>query len=218
MTKKSICLDRIREGHKRLVEVRGAYAVLRDKQDIVLLHFLDRADQIVQAALLIDSLATPLQILCRVLCEDFFLACWIAQSQTAVEEYEAGVAAEVAKMMSASLRNGWGVIRNRQTKQAVTREFMQNEFLPKLKALKTPRAKIEQIAQKLGLARVYDILYRSASLDLHGNTFGVLDGSSDGGDYRALSSIDAVLACLLVLVELPRKPYDPKVILALMRL
>jgi hypothetical protein len=218
MTKKEKCLERIREGLKQLVTIKAGYATRQDKQDVILLHFLDRAEQIVRAAALIDNLATPLQILCRVFCEDFFLACWISQSMEAAEEYEAGVAAEVAKMMGISLTNGWGVIQNRHTKAPVSEEFMQTEFFPKLKALKTPRTNVEQIAQKLGLQKVYDILYRGASLDLHGNTFGLPDHQGEGGDYAALSAIDAILDCLVALVELPRKPFNAKAILVRMRL
>jgi hypothetical protein len=95
---------------------------------------------------------------------------------------------------------------------------MKADFLPKLKALKTPRTKVEQIAQKLGLQKLYDILYRGASLDLHGNTFGLPEYPGEGGDYVALSAIDAILACLVALIELPRIPYDAKAILARMRL
>jgi hypothetical protein len=218
MTKRTKCLERMRERLKQLAAIRSEYARLTDKQDVILQHFLDRAEQIAQAAVSIDILATPLQILCRVLCEDFFLVCWISQSKEAAEEYEAGVAAEVAKMMSVSLANGWGVIQNIHTKAPVSRAFMQTELLTKLKALKTPRTKIEQIAQKLGLQKVYDILYRGASLDLHGNTFGLPEQSDEDAAYAALSSIDAILSCLVPLVELPRKPYDAKAILVLMRL
>ncbi len=218
MTKKEKCLERIREGLKQLVTIKAGYATRQDRQEVILLHFLDRAEQIVRAAALIDTLATPLQILCRVFCEDLFLACWISQSMEAADEYEAGVASEVAKMMGISLTNGWGAIQNRHTKAPVSEEFMQTEFFPKLKALKTPRTNVEQIAKKLGLQKVYDILYRGASLDLHGNTFGLPDHQGEGGDYAALSAIDAILDCLLTLVELPRKPFNAKAILVRMRL
>jgi hypothetical protein len=218
MTKKEKCLERIRYGLNQLVSIKAGYATRQDKQDMILRHFLDRAEQIVQAALLIETLATPLQILCRVFCEDLFLACWISLSKEAADEYEVGVAAEVAKMMGVSLTNGWGVIQNRHTKEPVSEGFMQTEVFPKLKALKTPRTNVEQIAQKLGLQKVYDILYRGASLDLHGNTFGLPDHPGEGADYAALSAIDAILACLISLAELPRKPFDAKAILVLMRL
>ena len=218
MTKKEKCVKRIREGLKQLSAIKADYAMRQDKQDQILLHFLDRAEQILQAVLLIDTLATPLQILCRVFCEDFFLACWISQSTEAAEEYEAGVTAAVAKMMGVSLANGWGVIQSRHTNTPVSKEFMQTEFFPKLKTLKTPRSNVEQIAQRLGLQKVYDILYRGTSLDLHGNTFGLLEHLDEGRDYDALSAIDAILACLVALVELPRKSYDAKSILVRMRL
>jgi hypothetical protein len=87
-----------------------------------------------------------------------------------------------------------------------------------LNALKTPRTNIEQIAQKLGLQKVYDILYRASSLELHGNTFGLPQPQGDEADYMALSAIDAILDCLLATVSLPRKPYDAQDILIRMRI
>jgi len=164
----------------------------------------------------VEALPTPLHILCRVLCEDFFLVCWISQSSEAAKEYEDGVAAELAKMLGLSLSRGWGAIRKRHSGEAVTQEFMETEFFPKLKALKTPRTKIEKIAQGLGLQKLYDVLYRASSLDVHGNTFGLPVPPEEPG-YIALSSIDGILACMVDVLALPRKPYDAKAILTRMR-
>jgi hypothetical protein len=217
-SKKEKCLVRIRERLKQLLVVKSAYAIKQDRQDIVLLHFIERAEEIVKASLLVEALPTPLQVLCRVFCEDLFLVCWIAQSLEATKEYEEGVQAEMAKMLGVSLSNGWGVIRNRHSKEPITQDFMETQFLPKLKALKTPRTNIEQIAQRLGLQKVYDILYRASSLELHGNTFGLFLPKTDEADYIALSAIDAILDCVLATVALPRKAYDAQDILARMRI
>jgi hypothetical protein len=217
-SKKEKCLERIREGLKHLLVVKRTYDMKQDRQDIVLLHFIERAEEIVKASLLVEGLSSPLQILCRVFCEDLFLVCWIAQSLEATKEYEDGVQAQIAKMLAVSLSNGLGVIRDRHSKEPVTKDFMETQFLPKLNALKTPRTNIEQIAQKLGLQKVYDILYRASSLELHGNTFGLPQPQGDEADYMALSAIDAILDCLLATVSLPRKPYDAQDILIRMRI
>jgi len=216
--KKEKCLARIQESLAQLTTIKGAYAIQKDKQSIVLLHFVERAEQIAKASLLLDTLPTPLQILCRVLCEDFFLVCWICRSIKAAEEYERGVEAEVAKMMRACISNGWGILQNKHSKEPVTKEFMETEFLPKLKTLKTPRTNIGQIAQELGLLKVYDILYRGMSLELHGNTFGLPTPNGEGADYMALSAIDSVLDCFVLSVKLPRQPYEAHDILVRMRL
>jgi hypothetical protein len=212
---KETCLARIRSGLEQLLAIKRAYAMQQDNQGKVLLHFIGRAEEIIRASLLVEALPTPLHILCRVLCEDFFLVCWISQSSGAAKEYEEGVAAELAKMLELSLSRGWGAIRKSSGK-AVTQEFMDTEFLPKLKALKTPRTKIEQIAQGLGLQKLYDILYRASSLDVHGNTFSLPLPPEEPG-YMALSSIDGILACMVTVLGLPRKPYDANAILTRMR-
>jgi len=95
---------------------------------------------------------------------------------------------------------------------------MEQEFWPKLKTLRAPRTNIEQIAQRLGLQKLYDTLYRAASLEVHGNTFG-LPGLRDAeADYTALSSIDALLNCIIAIVALPRKLLESKEILSRLRI
>jgi hypothetical protein len=215
-SKKESCLARIGQGLEQLSAIKRAYTVQQDDQDKVLLHFIERAEEIIKASLLVEALPIPLHILCRVFCEDFFLICWISQSYKAAKEYEDGVAAELAKMLDLSLSRGWGTIRNKHSREPVTREFMETQFLPRLKALKTPRMKIEQIAQGLGLPKLYDILYRASSLDVHANTFSLPLPPEKPG-YMALSSINALLDCMVTVLALPRRPYDAKAILTRMR-
>jgi hypothetical protein len=215
---KSLCIDRIRNQMSQLSNIRDSYLGRRDKTDTVLLHFIQRTEEIVTSSLLSAGLPTVLMILCRVLCEDLFLIYWIAQSTEAAEEYEEGVQNEMAKMLGVSLSNGWGVIRNIHTGEVVSKEFMEQEFWPKLKALRAPRTRIEQIAQRLGLQKLYDTLYRAASLEVHGNTFGLPEPRGGDADYIALSSIDALLNCILAIVALPRKILEPKEILSRLRI
>jgi len=215
---KSFCIDRIRKQMSRLSDIKDSYQGLREKTDTVLLHFIERTEEIVTSSLLSAGLPTVLMILCRVLCEDLFLIYWITQSTEAADEYEEGVQNEMAKMLGVSLSNRWGVIRNIHTGEAVSKEFMEQEFWPKLKTLRTPRTKIEQIAQRLGLQKLYDTLYRAASLEVHGNTFGLPEPRGAEADYIALSSIDALLNCILAIVALPRKIVEPNEILSRLRI
>jgi Family of unknown function (DUF5677) len=214
-SQKEKCLERIRIGLNQLSVIKSEYAALSDKQAVILLHFIGRGEQLIKASLMAEALHTPLQVLCRVFCEDFILACWVSQSLGAAEEYEKGVQAEVAKMMGVSLSNSWAILRNKHSKEPVTREFMETEFIPKLKALKTPRTNINQIAREIGLEKLYDILYRASSLELHGNTFGL---ALPRDDYMGLSAIASILDCLVATLTLPRKPFDPQKILARMRI
>lgn len=204
---------------RRLRAQRERYPESGTKQDEVMLHFMDRADQIASAAVLCAELATPLQILSRVLCEDLFLVYWIADSEENAVKYEEGVLSELAKGMRANIRAGRANLRNIRTKEPVTEEFINNELLPRLSAMTNPRANIEQLAGEKGLSRVYDILYRAASLEVHGNTFGIVAAAQNGeGCDIALPAILALLECIIAIVHYPRRTVSVSEILTILRL
>lgn len=218
MSKIETCLERIKQRSQQLSSLKREYGNLADKQSLILLDFINRAEEIAKATLLLSTLPVPLQILCRVLCEDFFLVCWISASSRAAEEYEQGVTTEVAKILSATLSNGWGNIQHTEFKEPVTHEFMKNEFYPKLNSLKTSKKSAEKIATTMGLQKVYDILYRTCSLHLHGNTFGLPSAPPDEEIFIPLSAIDSLFNCLLMTVALPRKAFNAENILTEMHL
>lgn len=136
MSKKAACISRMEKILAELGALKPAYAGLSTSQDQVLAHFMDRADEIVTASLLAKDLPVPLHILSRVLCEDLFLVASVAQSADAAEEYEAGVEGEMARLMLAHLKAGWGVIRNIRTKEPATAEFMKRSSALKSRASK----------------------------------------------------------------------------------
>jgi hypothetical protein len=204
---------------RRLREEAAKYPQSGTQQDEVLLHFIRRADQIVSASILAKDYPTPLQVMSRVLCEDLFLIAWIAQSEGNSVEYEAGANSEMVKMMLVHLADGRAVIQNRHTGDPAPSDFMKTELIPQLERLKVPRANIEQTARKLGLQRVYDILYRAASLEVHGNTFGI--SSVDEEEQMceiALSSLTAVLECIVAIVAFPRRHVSSLEIFKILRL
>ena len=146
------------------------------------------------------------------------LVCWIAHVQGAADEYQTGVVSEKAKMMRASLQNRRAVIQNRSTGEPVSDDFMQDVFLPKLATLKIPRKNIEQIAKAMDLGKLYDVLYRSMSLDLHGNSFGLPEYSGEGADFAALSALETLLDCMILILAVPRRSFNAMEILVRMKL
>jgi hypothetical protein len=199
---------------------RAKYPAYGTKQDEVLLHFIERAEQFVGASITAKDYPLSLSVISRILCEDFFLVVWIAESEKNALEYEAGVLSEVAKMMEVNLAAGRSVIQNKTTKTPVSAKFMDEELLPKLRSLKAPRARIEALAKGAGLQRVYDILYRGTSLEVHGNTFGFWP-SIDGHNFTAdipLSSIAAVAKCLIAVIAFPRRSVPTRELLTILGL
>lgn len=195
-----------------------AYINPATTQDAVLLHFIGRASQIAKACMFCSQLPTPLRILNRVLCEDLFLVFWVAISESNAQEYEGGGLSEIAKMMRVNLDSRRAVIRKKSSGEKATDEFMATEFMPKLKALGSPRTKIEQIAQQCGLQRVYDIVYRFDSLEVHANTFCLSPPDENAlGLTAALSSISAILKCILTILTPPRKEVKPEELLKILR-
>lgn len=166
-------------------------------QDKAISYFVERAVQIGEACFRISDLQMPLFVLARVLCEDFFLVYWISLSDKNVAEYSRTVKSEMAKLIRANLSNKRARLRHVATGKDVTAEF-----LPKLGCHVFKKKSIEAIARESGLGKVYDILYRYDSLELHGNTFGLSERESDmDGIAVAASAINAILRAILSVVD-----------------
>jgi hypothetical protein len=168
-----------------------------NKRDRVLVYFMGRAVQIGEASFRISDLQLPLFILARVLCEDFFNIYWVSLAKTNAEEYQKSAISEMAKILRTNLTNKRAKIRHASSKKDVT-----TEFLPKISSRITKKDRIEERAKALGLSKVYDIVYRYDSLEVHGNTFEVSDiqPQMDGVSVAA-SAINALLSVILLVVD-----------------
>jgi hypothetical protein len=146
-----------------------AYADTQSEQRQAIHHFLNRALQIGMACdfLCGPSLEVPLTILMRVMCEDLILCFWIARSERDAAEYCRAVDGESLRLVRIMLENSRGEIRHKSTKEDKTAEV-----LAQLKGMSTDGFKIEQLAAKMGLQKLYDIVYRWPSLRVHGKSFG----------------------------------------------
>jgi hypothetical protein len=183
--------DALRKLQKAIAELKlhlamPAYATKPGKQTAILVHFLNRTLQMSEASGLLAGtrLGTPLVALMRVICEDLFLCFWAAQSEKNAEEYEHSISSELLRLVRVMLVNERGMVRHTATHEDVTASI-----LKQLKDVKTDRIKIEQLAMKLGLSRLYDMLYRYPSLEAHGKAFGLPSPSQEEGIFAMLSSV-----------------------------
>jgi hypothetical protein len=175
-----------------------AYADATGKQGQILGHFLSRALQMSEASDLIcrANLGTPLFVLARVLCEDLFLCLWVSLSEETAAEYSSAVTSEGAKIIGAMLRNGRGQIRDKLTYEGKT-----DEFRPHLDKFKANRVPVEQLAVKLGLGMVYDLVYRPFSMEVHGKEFGLPTPNDDAGILAALSAVVSLVQAIGVTTD-----------------
>ncbi len=162
----------------------------------VLYYYMERAVQIGEACFRISDFQMPLLVLARVLCEDFFTLYWASRSEENAAEYVKAVRSEMARMVRQNLKNKRARLRDISSGKDVTAEF-----LPELNGVGKKRS-IEEIAKESGLSKVYDIIYRYDSLEVHGNTFGLSELKSKmDGIAVAVSAINAFLKVILLVAD-----------------
>ncbi len=175
-----------------------AFENVATQQDKILLSFLSRANQISVGCLLVGRarLGTPLFVLTRVLCEDLFLIAWISLSESNAAVYANTVVWELARIGLLNIEKGRAKIVSKTTGADCTATMV-----PKIKDLKTDRNNVEQLAGELGLGKVYDILYRSMSPEVHGKTFGMASSSEDNGLAAALSAVISLIQTICLIAD-----------------
>jgi hypothetical protein len=182
-----------------------------DKREKVLFYFMGRAVQIGEASFRISDLQTPLFVLARVLCDDFFTMYWVSLSNKNADEYCKTSLSEMAKLMRKNLTNKRAKVSEISTKKDVTAQF-----LPKINSRIVKNKKtIEQLAVASGLGKVYDVVFRYSSLEVHGNTFLVSEMNPDqDGIAVAASTINALLRVILLIADSKDRTLTPDEVLA----
>jgi hypothetical protein len=71
----------------------------------------------------------------------------------------------------------------------------------RLKKLKADRVHIDQLARKLGLGKVYDLVYRYPSMEVHGRAFRLPSPSEEGGIAPALSAIVSLVSAIGLIAD-----------------
>lgn len=191
-----------------------SFSVSDKQRDKVLRYFMDRAAQLGEACFRTSDLQMPLFVLARVLCEDFFTMYWASLSEENSTEYSKVALSEMAKMLRHNLKNKRARVRDIPSGKDVTAEF-----LPELEGHVTKKKTIEQIAKESGLSKVYDIVYRYDSLEVHGNTFGLSDLRSEmDGIAVAVSAINAFLRVILSVADNKDQPLTADEVLSVLNM
>ncbi len=174
----------------------SAYSWSDSQQDKILIYFMNRAIQIGEACFRVSDLGTPLFVLTRVLCEDLFLMFWVSQSEQNAAEYAKAPLSQLTKMAVVSLKKKVAKIRRIGTGEDVT-----ESVLPQFDELIENSKRIEKIAAESGLGKVYDLIYRFYSLEVHGNTFEMPLSVDADGVSSTLCAIGALLNAMIFVID-----------------
>jgi len=168
------------------------YSNPASEQDKVVAHFIGRSIQLAVACSRVGDLPTPLGALSRVLCDDLIRLAWVTRSANNAADYAKTVLSEHAKLIRVNLAKKHGKIIDRNTGKDATAAF-----IPQLAAFINKGKNIEQIAAECGLGKLYDIPFRFASLETHGNTF-LGDASPYDSESATLAALPAVISFVRV--------------------
>ena len=166
------------------------------EQKKVVRHYLDRSRELARATLLVADagLVVPTSLFMRVLCEDLFLITYAAASEENASRLAGAGVVAMAHAAAVNLQRGRAHIRKIGTTEDHT-----DEVLPEIRKRAADRFNIEQIAKDVGLGGIYDVVYRYASLEVHGKTFGIF--SSDDGNGAIMPTLHAIIAMLNVIIR-----------------
>ncbi len=175
-------------------------------QEEMLFHFLQRDSQLGESCYLLANagLRPGLFALMRVLCEDLFLSYSISQSEVEATKYAKEVLSELARFGLINIERDRAKIVEKKTGKAVDGDPLA-DVIAKIKGSVTPkdeRRTVEAIANSCGLGKVYDTVYRFASLDVHGKILNVLGPVDDEKAIRAaLPGIVLLLRAVVMIVN-----------------
>jgi hypothetical protein len=193
---------------------QSSFPVSDKQQNKVLRYFMERAAQIGEACFRTSDLQLPLFVLARVLCEDFFTMYWASLSEENATEYSKVAVSEMAKMIRNNLKN-----KRARVKEISSGKDVTAKVLPELDRHVTKKKTVEQLAKDSGLSKVYDIVYRYDSLEVHGNTFGLADFKSDmDGIAVAVSAINAFLRVILTVADNTDRPLTADEVLSVLNM
>ncbi len=166
-------------------------------QDKIIKDLLYDAIQLGEGAFLVGNarLGTPLFALMRIICELMFRIDWVSLSPDNAIEFESEVCSGMEKTVAVYLKRGRATIVNGTTGEDYT-----DKILPQIRTSKQPGKIIENLAKDLGLSKVYDIVYRFSSLEVHIKTFG-MSPSDEEALLAGLASIVSLIKVISLITE-----------------
>jgi hypothetical protein len=145
--------------------------------DISVRQMLSRAAELMRAAAALgkEANATGLAVLARALLENLILILWVQVDSTHAKLLQDAGIAELARMAKVNLKNGKAQILNRKTGEDATAEFLASDRFKNL-----PRRKsVEDRAREAGVEDLYNVFYRSLSMEMHGHALGGSESRSE---------------------------------------
>ena len=185
-----------------------AFFAPKNQRDEVRLFFMNRAIEIGQACFRVRDLGLPIFLFSRVLCEDLILLFWVSLSEQNAADYVKVTSSEATKLLRVYLKEGRGLVRHKSTGEDVT-----ESFLPKVNQFITTKKTLADIADESGLSKVYDLVYRPDSLEVHANTFGLPLSQGTDSVAAALCGINAILKAMILTVDNPAETITAEEIL-----
>lgn len=136
-------------------------------RDGAVYQVLERCAELVRGAgsLGRDKNAVTLGIVARAILENLILLLWVEISDANAREFSEAGLAELARVVRINLESGKAKIRNRHTGQDATAEFLASERFNNL----PKRKSVASRAEEAGVADLYNIFYRSLSMETHGH-------------------------------------------------
>jgi Family of unknown function (DUF5677) len=159
-------------------------------------YFVGRAIEIAEASVRIGDLRTPLFVMARVLCDDFFTLYYVSLSAENFERYRERQQTEVLKVVVGFLKNRHAVItRNDDGLE------LNDAFIARFREDISYEGTVRAMAEQCGVGSVYDIVYRRTTLEVHGNSIGLNDRRRE---FYGLGKADEALEMVAALLRIIR--------------
>lgn len=117
-------------------------------------------------------------------------------SEKDAADYSSAVTSEGVRLVRIMLEN-----HRIQFRDVSTHEVKTAEVMSRCEDFKADRINIEKLAKKLGLSKVYDLLYRFPSLEVHGKMFGLPSQSEEEGIRGVLSFIVSLATAIALIAD-----------------
>jgi hypothetical protein len=141
-----------------------------DVRDEIMRQQMQRAAELVRGAAILgaDENAACIGILARSVLEHLITSLWLVRSIKNAEDHQNAANSELAKALKINLKAGKAKIRNKETGEDISSEFLESEQMNNI----SKRKRVEEQAKEADITDLYNIFYRFLSLETHGHNFG----------------------------------------------
>lgn len=160
----------------------------KSDRDSAVYQILRRTAELVRGAgsLGRDKNPVTLSIVARAILENLILLLWVEMSDKNARELNEAGTAELARVVRINLESGKAEICNRHTGQDATAELLASERFKNL----PKRKSVANRAEEGGIVDLYNIFYRSLSMETHGHE--VCAANGENGNVLAIMHMQGV--------------------------